>query len=152
MDKSEDQSNHDFRLRKDEIIRGHDSYFKIIKDSNTVSAEFLKAFVNKPDSDSVDFTKSPLFTHNVKVGFIIAKKKISKANFRNRIKRLLKESYRLNRNSSGLLYLKLNILFTLNDKGYAYFRDNRDAGLDFVYNDMRNLLGKIKNKFITTNN
>ena len=151
MDKSEDQSNHDFRLRKDEIIRGHDSYFKIIKDSNTVSAEFLKAFVNIPDSDPVDFTKSPLFTHNVKVGFIIAKKKIRKANFRNRIKRLLKESYRLNRNSSGLLYLKINILFTLNDKGYAYFRDNRAAGLDFVSIDMRDLLGKIKNKFITTN-
>jgi len=150
MDKSEDQSSHDFRLRKDEIIRGHDSYFKIIKDSNTVSAEFLKAFVNIPDSDPVDFTKSPLFTHNVKVGFIIAKKKIRRANFRNRIKRLLKESYRLNRNSSGLLSLKLNILFTLNDRGYVYFNKNRGTKLEFVDSDMKKLLGNIKNKFKIT--
>ena len=152
MDKSEDQSYDDFRLRKNEIIRGHDSYYRILKDSITVSADFLKAFVNVPgpDTDSVDFTKSPLFTHNVKVGFIIAKKKIRRANFRNRIKRLLKESYRLNRNSSGLLSLKLNILFTLNDRGYVYFNQNHGAKLEFIDTDMKKLLGNIKNKFKIT--
>jgi ribonuclease P protein component len=149
MDKSEGQSYDDFRLRKDEIIRGYDSYFRILKNSNTVTTDFLKAFVNKQSSEikSIDFTKSPLFTQNVKVGFIIAKKKIKKSFFRNRIRRLLKESYRLNRNKSGIKSFSLNILFSLSDKGYAYFKDHPGTGISFTDSEMKIILEKIKNKF-----
>lgn len=149
MDKSEGQSYDDFSLRKDEIIRGHDSYFRILQDSKTVTSDFLKAFVNKQSTEikNIDFTKSPLFTHNVKVGFIIAKKKIRKSYFRNRIRRLLKESYRLNRDISGIKDLNLNILFTLGEKGYEYFKDHPQTKLDFVENEMKILLKKIITKF-----
>ena len=149
MDKSEGQSYDDFSLRKDEIIRGHDSYFRILQDSKTVTSDFLKAFVNKQSSEikNIDFTKSPLFTHNVKVGFIIAKKKIRKSYFRNRIRRLLKEAYRLNRNIYAVKALNLNILFSLTDKGYLYFKEHPQTKFDFVDIEMKILLKKIINKF-----
>ncbi|HMS34309.1 MAG TPA: ribonuclease P protein component [Ignavibacteria bacterium] len=149
MDKSEGQSYDDFSLRKDEIIRGHDSYFRILQDSKTVTSDFLKAFVNKQSSEikNIDFTKSPLFTHNVKVGFIIAKKKIRKSYFRNRIRRLLKEAYRLNRNIYAVKALNLNILFSLTDKGYLYFKEHSQTKFDFVDIEMKILLKKIINKF-----
>lgn len=151
MDKSEDQSYDDFRLRKDEIIRGHDSYLRILKDSIAVSTDFLKAFVNRQSKeiDSIDFNESPLFTHSVKVGFIIAKKKIRKSFFRNRLRRLLKESYRINRAKSGLQSIKLNIIFTLSDKGYSYFKENPCTKRIFIDEEMKAIMEKIKNKFTT---
>ena len=151
MDNSENQSNFnkDFRLRKDELIRGHDSYLKVLQNSVSVSSDFLKAFVNiqSRETNAIDFTKSPLFTNNVKVGFVIAKKKIRKAYFRNRIRRLLKEAYRLNKEILFTLSTEMNVLISLTERGYEYFRDNPKTKLQFTDSEMKVLLEKIKKKF-----
>lgn len=148
MDNSENQSNGDCRLSKDEIIRGHDSYSKILQNSFIVSTDFLKAFVNRQSEEAktIDFTKSPLLTLNVKVGFIIAKKKIKKSYFRNRIRRLLKESYRLNKLLTGIFSQKLNIIISLTEKGYEHFRNNPKTKFNFVDSEMKVLLEKINSK------
>lgn len=148
MDNCED-SNSDFTLRKSEILRGYNSFYYILQNSKTVSTEYLKAFVNIQITDTSikEFNKSPLFTENVKVGFIIAKKKIKKSVKRNRIKRLFKEAYRLNKNETGLYSLKLNIIFTLNEKGYMYFLDNKNIKSNFLKKEMFLLASKINLKY-----
>lgn len=155
MDHNDYQSPDDNRLRKDEIIRGHDAYSKVLQNHVYISTEFLKAFINKQSkvSDSIGTTErirtigeSPLFTNNVKVGFIIAKKKIKKAVLRNRIKRLLKESYRLNKHYKTLPF-RLEIIFSLTEKGYEYFTTNPKTKLEFISEEMKNLQLKIKNQF-----
>ncbi|MEO8210646.1 MAG: ribonuclease P protein component, partial [bacterium] len=144
-----------YGLSKDEIIRGHNAYFRILQNHVFISTEFLKAFINKKSivSDSIESTQrirsigeSPLFTNNVKVGFIIAKKKIKKAVLRNRIRRLLKESYRLNKNFMTLPF-NLDIIFSLTEKGCEYFMNNPKTKLEFINEDMKNLQLKIKNQF-----
>ncbi len=146
---SENNPGNKFKLSKSEIIRGYDSYIKVLQDSTLLTTDYLKAFVNKQNEEfrSFDFKNSPLLTTNVKVGFIIAKKKIKKSFRRNRLKRLLKESYRLNKYQYGINNLKLMIIFSLSEKGYEYFKKNPDIKYSFVESEMRILQEKIKNKF-----
>ncbi|MEZ4823254.1 MAG: ribonuclease P protein component [Ignavibacteria bacterium] len=148
MDNSE-ESKSVYRLGKNEILRGHNSFKNVLQNSKTISTEYLKAFVNKQSTEAniTEFSKSPLFTGNVKVGFIIAKKKFKKAVIRNRIRRILKEAYRLNESHSELLKLKLNIIFTLNENGYELFRNNTKLKPCFIKNDMNLLTAKIKLKY-----
>ncbi len=148
MDNCED-SNSDFTLSKSEILRGYNSFYYVLQNSKTISTEYLKAFVNKQVTDTAvtEFNKRPLFTGNVKVGFIIAKKKIKKSVKRNRIKRLFKESYRLTKTQTGLFGLKLNIIFTLNDKGYMLFQNNKKIKTEFLKNEMILLSSKINLKY-----
>jgi ribonuclease P protein component len=144
-DKKPADNNNDYSLRKDEIIQGHDSYLRILQNSISISTDFLKVFIEKKslDSDSM----SPLFTGKVKVGFIIAKKKIRKAVLRNRIRRLLKESYRLNKNFFITLPFNLNIIFSLSEKGYMHFMNNPKTKLIFISEEMKKLQSNIKNYF-----
>ncbi len=145
MDNNESQ-HHDSRLRKEEILSGYNSYSKVLKSSILISTEYLKAFVNSENIEpvSIDLTKSPLFTDNVKVGFIIAKKKIKKSVLRNRIKRLLRESYRLNKYLINPLPLKLILIFSLTEKGYNFFLNNPETKFEFSNTEMKILLEKIK--------
>lgn len=148
MDKS-DESKNDFKLSKNEILRGHNSFNNVLQNSKIVSTEYLKAFVSKQSTEPklTDFSKSPHFTGNVKVGFIIAKKKFKKAVTRNRIRRLLKEAYRSTKKQTDLFSFKVNIIFTLNEKGYSYFKNNSEVKVDFFTNEMILLASKIKLKY-----
>lgn len=159
MDNVEDQPFEDLRLRKCEIIRGHNSYLKIIKSSNLVSTNFLKAFVNQEGKEKTQlvltseinaFSESPLFTYNVKVGFVVAKKKIRKAVTRNRIRRLLKESYRLNKNLFSAPAYKLNILFTITESGFKLFEEVPETKFEVIDSEMKLLATKIINLYKTT--
>ncbi|MEO6695246.1 MAG: ribonuclease P protein component [Ignavibacteria bacterium] len=151
MDSSENQSkskgigNGDFKLGKHEIISGHNAYINILQNSVTVSTNNIKAFVSIKNKASlpVDSTESPLFTNNVKVGFIIAKKKIKKAVSRNRIRRLFKEAYRLNKNKFTYFPPDTNIIFSLTDGGYEHFGKNKNEKFEFINIDMKILSDKI---------
>ncbi len=155
MDSSENQSNtnrtrqNDLKLGKHELIRGYDAYSIVLQNAVSISTNFLRAFVSNQSKDtvSIDSTQSPLFTNNVKVGFIIAKKKIRKAYQRNRIRRLLRESYRLNKKNFNTLRSNLNIIFSLTEKGTEYFINNPKTKFAFLNEEMDKLQSKIKKHF-----
>ncbi|MEO8666003.1 MAG: ribonuclease P protein component [Ignavibacteria bacterium] len=152
MDNRENQQHDDLRLRKCEIVRGHNSYLKILKNSVLVSANLLKAFVSQERNPSDlaseirTFRESPLFTNNVKVGFVVAKKKVGKAVLRNRIRRLLRESYRLNKNLFTAADAKINIIFSLTENGYKQFEIYPDIGFKIIDDEMKILASKIINQ------
>jgi ribonuclease P protein component len=154
MENIENQFHNDFSLRKCEILRGHNSYLNVLKSSASVSTNFLKAFVSQEGkekyslnliSDNQAFTESPLFTTNVRVGFVVAKKKAGKAVHRNRIRRLLKESYRLNKNIFGASDSKSTIIFALTDKGYKLFENQPETKFEVIEKEMKLLAEKIIN-------
>lgn len=145
FDNSSNENKSSHRLRKDEIIHGHNSYLNVLRNSVSVSTEFLKVFIEKKDNES-DF-QSPLLDTKIKVGFIIAKKKIKKAVLRNRIKRLLKESYRMNKEFFASLNFNLNLIFSLNEKGYDYFISNPKTKKSFIDDEMISLQKKIQKTF-----
>jgi ribonuclease P protein component len=155
MDKSENKNSDtdsgknkiNYKLGKSDILRGHNSFSEHLKNSVSVSTVYLKVFVNTGKiniSDSSDSLKSPLLTKKVKVGFIVAKKKIKKAVYRNRIKRLLRESYRLNRHYFEDLN-GVDLIFTFSESGYLYFQKNPGMKLDILHNDLSKIALKIKN-------
>ncbi|HMS65838.1 MAG TPA: ribonuclease P protein component [Ignavibacteria bacterium] len=143
------------RLSKQEILRGHLVYLSVIRDSVILKTDYLKVYVSRKNTESIktdlnnisEINESPLLTKIVKVGFIITKKKIRKAVQRNRIRRLLKESYRLNKSKfyerSGM-----SIIFTLNDNGYSLFKNDPKIKCGFIETEMIKAAEKI-NKYFT---
>jgi len=72
-----------FKLCKNEILRGRNSFNNVFKNGILIPGKY----------SSILFVKS----NERKVGFAVSKK-VKKAVFRNRQKRLLREIYRLNKN------------------------------------------------------
>ena len=83
-----------FKLEKSEIIRGYKSFEAIFNDSKQFKTNLLTGYL-KANKISLLTRKSP--QNSIKVGFIVSKKKFRKASRRNRIRRLMRESYRLNK-------------------------------------------------------
>lgn len=77
-----EKSKKKFNLPKDEIIRGREKFYHIFKYGKVLSGYNV----------SIIFFESDFKT----VGFVVARK-IKKAVIRNRLKRLLREIYRLNK-------------------------------------------------------
>jgi ribonuclease P protein component len=144
------EKGNDKRLPKEEIIRGFESFASVLKNSTQFNSGHLKAFLNLERTGVTGVTTSPLVTKNVKVGFIIAGKKIKKAVKRNRIKRLLKEAYRLNKFNLHKPDSSARIIFSLNEQGYNSFSEKQELNLSEIENDMKTLLEKI-NKFLKRN-
>ena len=77
-----------YTLRKHEILRGRKSFSKLFSSGNKLAEQAVQCFYQIENSDTE--------TNRVVVGFAVSKK-IGKAVVRNRIKRLMRESYRLNK-------------------------------------------------------
>lgn len=136
-------------LIKNEIVKGHNSYLKILQNSVVFSTDYLKVFVNKIKvSDSVDFNQSPLLKIPLKVGFIVAKKKIRKAVLRNRLRRILKESYRLNKHLFNNVK-DTSIIFSLSENGYNKFLNDPGQKIHVVEVEMIKAAEKINKYFIS---
>ncbi len=122
-------------FNKKEIIRGYKRFEFLLSNCKKLESNNLTAFcatVNKP-----------IDTINAKVGFLLSKKKIFKSHERNRIKRLLRESYRVNKftfiEQLNKNYIFLEILFSLSTKGYSKHKTLRF--IDVCY-DMHMILNK----------
>lgn len=77
-----------YTLRKEEIIRGRNTFHNIISSGNRLVEKTILCFYQIEDS-----ANEP---NQILVGFSVSKK-IGKAVVRNRIKRLMRESYRLHK-------------------------------------------------------
>lgn len=130
-------------LKKSEVIRGYNSFRDILADSKLVTNSFLRAYIqiNKDSQEKEEriILENPLA--NVKVGFVVSKRIVRQASKRNRLKRLMREAYRLNKN---LLYnykvTDLQILFGLNES----FKENLgNLEIEIVKANMRMLLQKV---------
>lgn len=73
-------------LRKNEILRGHQSFSTVLSKGNTLQSGVLRCFFLLGDGDQKD----------LKVGFAVSRSVRGSA-LRNRLRRLMKEAYRLNK-------------------------------------------------------
>jgi len=87
----------DFRLRKSEIIRGYQSFGRIFAGGNSITSKSVRCYYSA-DSQIPPFS--------LKVGFAVKKAKNAAA--RNRLKRLLRESFRLHRQALKNLCITTN--------------------------------------------
>ncbi|MBS1492171.1 MAG: ribonuclease P protein component [Bacteroidetes bacterium] len=130
------------KLPKELIIRGHDAFSKIFESSAKTNSGALRAYVRTYISESKSDFNSP--SVSIKAGFVVTKKRIKSSVRRNRIKRLLRESYRTEKTSIDLKPVKKNfeIIFTLSDSGYENFKEGKFSLLS-AKGDMQKLLIKI---------
>jgi ribonuclease P protein component len=77
-----------YTLRKNEILHGRKSFSRVFSTGNKLAEQAILCFYQIENSNTE--------TNRAVVGFA-ASKKIGKAVVRNRIKRLMRESYRLNK-------------------------------------------------------
>lgn len=138
---SEDQG-----LSKDEILRGYGLFQKVLRDSRSVSANFLRVHAVFPGSGKESKNSSPPLAPRVRVGFLVAKKKIRKSFLRNRIRRLMKETYRKNKSTLLFENRNMDLLFTLTDRGYEQFFDDPMPKQMLFDDDMKYIIRKILDK------
>jgi len=109
----------DCTLRKDEIIRGYESFKKIFIKSKVIETRYLKCYLQFDDKIT-----SPQL---IKVGFTVSKKKAKKAYKRNRIKRLMKEAYRHEKHLLSGYNIKNNFAFVVT------VNDSQSKSIDLLY-------------------
>lgn len=133
-------------LSKDEILRGYGLFQKVLRDSRSVSANFLRVHAVFPGSGKESKNSSPPLTPRVRVGFLVAKKKIRKSFLRNRIRRLIKETYRKNKSTLLFENRNMDLLFTLTERGYEQFFDDPMPKQMLFDDDMKYIIRKILDK------
>ena len=78
-------------LSKSVILRGHDAFGEVLQHSQTVSGRWMRCYVQFARCECV-YTK---FSVPMKIGFAVPKKIARSAVLRNRIRRLMRESVRM---------------------------------------------------------
>lgn len=131
----------DYSLSKDEIIRGFNKFKEVLDNSIKHKSFFFKAFVNFTNSRNSNESEERPPLRNVKVGFLVSKKNVSKATDRNKIKRMFRELFR--KKKYRLSDLKdANIIFSLRQEGHKKFFANEINLMEFS-SDFDMLLTKI---------
>ena len=126
-------------LKKNEIIRGYNSFKNILVDSKIITNSFLRLNIQVKENGEIQIIKDPL--NNVKVGFVVSKRFVRKATMRNRLKRLTREAYRLNKNILNVPEkYEVKMLFGFNES----YKDNfENLDLIVVNANMRTMLLKV---------
>ena len=137
-------SGNDQGLPRKAILRGYGAFAEVLNNSGTVSSDQLKAFVRIIDFKSNDTLDQSPLEPKLKVGFIISKKKIGKAAVRNRIRRILKEAYRLQGRSFLQQDLNVNVslIISLTERGYSAFLQG-SLNFPIVYHQAEVILSKV---------
>jgi ribonuclease P protein component len=128
-----------FSLSKNERVKLKRDFQKIYSKGKILYSSQKKIKVNY-------YWESSVNESGIKAAFVVSKR-TGKAFWRIRVKRLLREAYRLNKlplynfcTSNNLLLLISFSPNVLNQK------KNKNIGLDFIQQDVVELLGKVKSK------
>jgi|GEM_PF-2307996 len=127
-----------FKLSKDELLSGHDTFKKVFRLSIVLESEFLRF-----NYILSNIEESP--QHSIKVGFSVSKKYIKKAVSRNRLRRILKEIYRINKNRETMNILK-EISYLIISVKEKYLYNNSfliKSGFRVLNNDYKVLTEKL---------
>jgi ribonuclease P protein component len=129
-------------LKKSEIVRGYNSFKNILVDSKIITNSFLRVNIQykkeNTENKEIQILKDPLT--NVEVGFVVSKRIVRKASLRNRLKRLLREAYRVNKHILvGVKEYETSLLFGYNE---AYKDEFKILDIEVVKVNMRMLLEK----------
>ncbi len=133
-------------LKKKEILRGYEAFDKVFKKSKLFRTDLLTGYLKAENLTSI-LKQSPLLIKNFKVGFVVSKKKIKRANKRNRIKRLLRESFRLNRENFLIEYsdMEISLILGINfDSESENINEREFFEFQVINSEMMKLLGNIK--------
>jgi len=133
-----------FKISKKEIVRGYKSFENILTHSKLFKTELLTGHLR---TNKLSLKNSPLKMNTVKVGFIISKKKIRKSNNRIKIKRLIKEAYRLNRHNylDGYNNVDVQLLIGINqNSNYVSPEFSKSLNYELVKKETENLLSAIR--------
>jgi ribonuclease P protein component len=130
-------------LKKSEIIRGYNSFKNILASSKLITNSFLRVYIQvnsyNKGTEEAKILKDPLA--NVKVGFVVSKRIVRKASKRNRLKRLTREAYRMNKYLLGIYPDKeINLLFGFNE---SFKESLNNLEIEIVKANMRMLLQKV---------
>jgi len=130
-------------LSKNEIIRGYNSFKNILVSSKVITNRFLRLNIQIrkeiTNNKEIQISKDPLT--KVKVGFVVSKRFVRKASKRNRLKRLAREAYRLNKDLLvSTVDYEIFLLFGYNE---AYKDEFENLNADVVKANMRILLEKV---------
>lgn len=134
------------RIAKSEIIRGYNSYTDVIKSSKIKISGRIKVLYKFGKSESTEIFSSPQIIFSTKVGFLISKKLFSKAVTRNKIRRQLKESYRILKGKyteKNKPQFNLALIFSLSRSGNDYVKKHSRLDFKETKKDMDTLLDKI---------
>jgi len=134
------------KLPKAGILRGHNSFNSVFENSSKANSGFIRAFFSAANSEEQKISESP--SASIQTGFVVSKKKIKSAVLRNRVKRLLKEAYRLER--TGILSDDIKgsytIVFTLTESGFDSFINGGKLEIAKLRSDMNRIFTKIFSK------
>lgn len=131
-----------YTLHKREILRGNENFRKIISSGSKIFGKNILCFY-LIDENSI------IKSNRILAGFTVSKK-VGNAVVRNRIKRLIRESYRL---SKSVLYetetmknFVVSMVFIYNSS-----RKNsiKNINLNIIKPELENLLEQIRQKLIT---
>lgn len=130
-------------LKKNEIIRGYNSFKNILVDSKIINNTFLRLNIQVKEeikeNGEIQIIKDPL--NNVKVGFVVSKRFVRKATMRNRLKRLAREAYRLNKSILNVPEkFQVKILLGFNE---SYKENFKNLDLIIMNANMRTMLLKV---------
>jgi ribonuclease P protein component len=129
-----------FGLSKDEILRGHNSFKKVIDSSSLINGNYVSLYIQIVNVNDRSFDKSP----QIKVGFMLSKKKIPEASRRNTLRRQMKEIFRLNKNKILIQQDKyIVILMSACSHAAAVIRDNKKIDYHILEKDILKLFEKI---------
>ena len=126
-------------LRKSEILRGYSVFSEILKNGESAQSSALQCYFKKQKRER---NISP-----VRIGFAVPRREVALAVERNRLKRLMREAFRTNKD--GLLEavsrmdLQLALVLIFRRAGHTNIRQIRYASIE---NDLKNVMSKIVSK------
>lgn len=135
-----------YKLPKQEILRGFKAYSKVLNSSKSFICNNVRVFF-RVERNETETEEKKQRLYPIKMGILVSKKKVPKASKRNRVKRLIRESYRLNKNLLNDIKeenLNLTMIFSLTDIGYERFTNTKNFKMNDLFDDVQYLLKKIK--------